>query len=94
MPTSRLWTNRALPIKSASLLSCSPIPVDLTIQDVDTEMSEAGHTPTETDYFYEETLPMPEGEVTGEEVLPEQVMSRLNTDESESDSREDLSSFS
>lgn len=103
LPTSRLWTNRALPIKSAYFLPCSPIPVDLTIQDVDTEFSEAGHTPTETDYFYEETLPVPEGEVTGEEVIPEQVMRRLNTvtqnndtEESKIDSSggEDLSTFS
>uniref|UniRef100_A0AAV2K194 Uncharacterized protein n=1 Tax=Knipowitschia caucasica TaxID=637954 RepID=A0AAV2K194_KNICA len=34
-------------------------------QDVDTEYSEAGHTPTEPDYFYEETIP--EGEVIAEE---------------------------
>ncbi|KAF7648524.1 hypothetical protein LDENG_00155750 [Lucifuga dentata] len=36
-------------------------------QDVDTEYSEAGHTPTEPEYFYEETLPEPEGEVIEEE---------------------------
>jgi len=43
----------------------------LTDQDVDTEYSEAGHTPTETDYYYEETVP--EGEVIGQEEIPEQV---------------------
>nr|XP_029137903.1 nucleolar protein dao-5-like [Labrus bergylta] len=41
-------------------------------QDVDTEYSEAGHTPTETDYNYEEMAPLPEGEVFGQEETPVQ----------------------
>ncbi|CAG5888980.1 unnamed protein product [Menidia menidia] len=38
-------------------------------QDVDTEYSEAGHTPTEADYFYEEMVPQPDGEVIGQEEI-------------------------
>lgn len=75
--TSRLWTNRALPIKSAYFLPCSPLPVNLTNQDVDTEYSEAGHTPTETDYYYEETAQLPEGEVYGQEEIPAQVKNKI-----------------
>lgn len=47
----------------------------MTNQDVDTEYSEAGHTPTETDYYYEETVP--EGEVIGEEEIPVQVKKKM-----------------
>lgn len=71
--TSRLWTNHALPIKSAYFLPAPPIPVNLTNQDVDTEYTEAGHTATETDYYYEETVPLPEGEVIGHEEIPVKV---------------------
>uniref|UniRef100_UPI003AAACF66 uncharacterized protein n=1 Tax=Centroberyx gerrardi TaxID=166262 RepID=UPI003AAACF66 len=42
-------------------------------QDVDTEYAEAGHTPTETEYYYEETVPQPEGEVNGQEATNVQV---------------------
>lgn len=65
------WTNQAFPIKvhTSFLLPIS----NLTNQDVDTEYSEAGHTPTETDYFYEETVPLPEGEVIGQEDIQVQV---------------------
>ena len=59
----------------SNLLTSSllPLPVNLTNQDVDTEYSEAGHTPTETDYYYEETAQLPEGEVFGQEEIPAQV---------------------
>lgn len=60
-------------MKSAYLLPAPQIPVNLTNQDVDTEYSEAGHTPTETDYYYEEAVPQPDGEVIGQEEVPVQV---------------------
>lgn len=66
-----------LSIKSAYLLPVPPIPVNLTNQDVDTEYSEAGHTPTETDYYYEETVPLTDGEVVGQEENPLQVKKKM-----------------
>ncbi|XP_070404008.1 collagen alpha-1(V) chain isoform X2 [Nothobranchius furzeri] len=54
----------------------SPLPKtqaqDPNTYDVDTEYSEAGHTPTETDYYYEEMVPQPDGEVVGQEEIPVQ----------------------
>ncbi|XP_070404007.1 collagen alpha-1(XI) chain isoform X1 [Nothobranchius furzeri] len=56
----------------SSSSSPSPQPGDHKQQDVDTEYSEAGHTPTETDYYYEEMVPQPDGEVVGQEEIPVQ----------------------
>ncbi|CAF94195.1 unnamed protein product, partial [Tetraodon nigroviridis] len=60
--------------------SAPPLP-DLGPPDVDTDYSEAGHTPTETDYYYEETVPLPDGEVVGQEEIPVQVEPVLEGEE-------------
>uniref|UniRef100_A0A6Q2Y725 Fibrillar collagen NC1 domain-containing protein n=1 Tax=Esox lucius TaxID=8010 RepID=A0A6Q2Y725_ESOLU len=51
----------------------SPLSPTRGPQSVETANSEAGPTPTETDYFYEEEVPQPENEVIGEEVTKGQV---------------------
>lgn len=58
---------RLLPSNLLPPPSLNPPSSHLTTQDVDTAYSEAGHTPTDTDYYYEETLPLPDGEVVEEE---------------------------
>ncbi len=57
----------------------------MTNQDVDTEYAEAGHTPAETDYYYEETVPLPDGEVIGQEENPVQVKRKLLSDTDQED---------
>uniref|UniRef100_A0A8C7L074 Collagen, type XI, alpha 2 n=1 Tax=Oncorhynchus kisutch TaxID=8019 RepID=A0A8C7L074_ONCKI len=60
-------------------LSTSPSPN----QDVETANSEAGHTPTESDYYYEEAVLQPESEVIGQEVTTGQVEGTLVAEEVE-----------
>lgn len=62
----------------------------MTDQDVDTEYSEAGHTPTETDYYYEETVPVTDGEVVGQEENPVQVKKENDTPISDKNQEEEL----
>ena len=75
-------TNHPLSYKSAYFHpNPHPFLLTWTNQDVDTAQSEAGPTPTETDYYYtlEETAaPQPENEVIGQEETTIQV-NRVNT---------------
>uniref|UniRef100_A0A4W5L497 Uncharacterized protein n=1 Tax=Hucho hucho TaxID=62062 RepID=A0A4W5L497_9TELE len=63
----------------------SPLPKtqsqDPNTYDVETANSEAGHTPTETDYYYEEAVLQPESEVIGQEGTTGQVEETLVAEE-------------
>lgn len=59
-------------LPTSNLVPPPPL-LELTNQDVETANSEAGHTPTETDYYYEEAVLQPESEVIGQEGTTGQV---------------------
>uniref|UniRef100_A0A8C8GAY1 Fibrillar collagen NC1 domain-containing protein n=1 Tax=Oncorhynchus tshawytscha TaxID=74940 RepID=A0A8C8GAY1_ONCTS len=82
--TDHLKTNHPFSFKPAYLHPGPPPPpplLDLTNQDVETANSEAGHTPTETDYYYEEAVLQPESEVIGQEGTTGQVEETLVAEE-------------